>query len=267
MYTYGAPRAGNHRFAHTYMRAVPDTWHIIHDQVGGGAGHRVMSGKTAACHLPSLLAARFACRRRLPQACSGCDGADSSDPHRSMLYIASEHPASLPSLASAASLALKTHNTPQHSTLQDVVPRGGKFLSLYKRNGQRVIINRTGDLVVRPGPLESSLLQLPMGSNPMHHLLAAYQASLTAIALAQLDSQKQLPGGTEGLLALVQDCPIMVEVRGQGVVRVTRVWGAGREPWKGYLHCMLMNGNRSCFSMHKLHQNTYCTRTSANTLA
>jgi hypothetical protein len=36
VYTYGAPRAGNHRFARTYMRAVPDTWHIIHDQVGAG---------------------------------------------------------------------------------------------------------------------------------------------------------------------------------------------------------------------------------------
>lgn len=29
------------------------------------------------------------------------------------------------------------------------MPRGGKFLSAYKRNGQRVIVNRSGDIVVR----------------------------------------------------------------------------------------------------------------------
>lgn len=33
-------------------------------------------------------------------------------------------------------------------TLQDTIPRGGKFVSAYKRNGQRVIINRAGDMVV-----------------------------------------------------------------------------------------------------------------------
>ena len=59
--------------------------------------------------------------------------------------------------------------------LQDVVPRGGKFISLYKRNGQRVIINRAGDLVVRPNPLEASLLQMPCGSSFQHHLLISYR--------------------------------------------------------------------------------------------
>ena len=94
-----------------------------------------------------------------------------------------------------------------------MVPRGGKFIALYKRNGQRVIVNRTGDLVVRPAPLESSLLQMPFGSNPMHHLLAGYQASMSAVALAQLDKEKRLPGGVEGLVDLVKQCPIIVEVR------------------------------------------------------
>lgn len=42
---------------------------------------------------------------------------------------------------------------------QDLVPRGGKFLALYKRNGHRVIVNRSGDLIVRPTPFESSLAQ------------------------------------------------------------------------------------------------------------
>ena len=39
VYTYGAPRAGNHRFARDYERVVPDTWHVINDQVGK-AGQR-----------------------------------------------------------------------------------------------------------------------------------------------------------------------------------------------------------------------------------
>lgn len=62
VYTYGAPRAGNHAFARVYEKVVPDTWHVINDQ--------------------------------------------------------------------------------------DTIPRGGKFLSAYKRNGQRVVINKIGDIVV-----------------------------------------------------------------------------------------------------------------------
>jgi hypothetical protein len=34
------------------------------------------------------------------------------------------------------------------ASLQDTVPRGGKFISAYKRNGQRVIVNKAGDMVV-----------------------------------------------------------------------------------------------------------------------
>lgn len=59
--------------------------------------------------------------------------------------------------------------------MQDTIPRGGKFISAYKRNGQRVIMNQAGDMVVRPVPLESSLLQMALGSNPLHHLLSSYQ--------------------------------------------------------------------------------------------
>lgn len=31
---------------------------------------------------------------------------------------------------------------------QDTVPRGGKLISAYKRSGQRVVINKIGDIVV-----------------------------------------------------------------------------------------------------------------------
>jgi hypothetical protein len=33
VYTFGAPRVGNHAFARQYEAAVPDTWHVINDQV------------------------------------------------------------------------------------------------------------------------------------------------------------------------------------------------------------------------------------------
>jgi len=32
-YSFGAPRTGNHAFAHDYNLRVPDTWSIINDQV------------------------------------------------------------------------------------------------------------------------------------------------------------------------------------------------------------------------------------------
>ena len=43
------------------------------------------------------------------------------------------------------------------------MPRSGKFISMFKRGGHRVIINTLGDLIVRPSPLEASLRQIPAG--------------------------------------------------------------------------------------------------------
>ncbi len=54
---------------------------------------------------------------------------------------------------------------------------------------------------------------MPFGSNPMHHMLAAYQAALAAVALGQLDALKAMPGGPQGLMDLVTLCPVVAEVR------------------------------------------------------
>ena len=43
---------------------------------------------------------------------------------------------------------------------QDVVVHGMKFFGWYKRNGQRVILDGEGGIVVRPSMLELSLLQV-----------------------------------------------------------------------------------------------------------
>ena len=47
------------------------------------------------------------------------------------------------------------------AALQDAVVRSGKFVIMYKRPGHRVIINATGDLIVRPSYVESSVRQRP----------------------------------------------------------------------------------------------------------
>ena len=53
---------------------------------------------------------------------------------------------------------------PTQPCSQDAVPRSGKFITLFKRGGHRVIMNTMGDLLVRPSPLEASLRQIPAGN-------------------------------------------------------------------------------------------------------
>ena len=43
------------------------------------------------------------------------------------------------------------------SVSQDVVTREGKMLFLYKRPGQRVILNAAGHMMVRPTHMEASV--------------------------------------------------------------------------------------------------------------
>jgi len=43
---------------------------------------------------------------------------------------------------------------------QDAVVHRGKFVSLYKRPGQRVVINAAGDIAVRPDTVEVRMLFL-----------------------------------------------------------------------------------------------------------
>ena len=45
---------------------------------------------------------------------------------------------------------------------QDIVARSAKFFTMYKRSAHRVIINRKGDLLVRPRPIEASLRLQPV---------------------------------------------------------------------------------------------------------
>ena len=61
------------------------------------------------------------------------------------------------------------------------MPRSGRFWGLFKRAGHRVVVTGLGDLLVRPFPLDASLLQVPAGgsliflsSNNLHLTLKSY---------------------------------------------------------------------------------------------
>ena len=59
----------------------------------------------------------------------------------------------------------------------------GGHHGLPRVHAQHACARHAGDLIVRPTPFESSLIQAPLGSNPLHHLLSGYQASLTAVRI------------------------------------------------------------------------------------
>ncbi|KAK9814642.1 hypothetical protein WJX72_009144 [[Myrmecia] bisecta] len=86
---------------------------------------------------------------------------------------------------------------------QDLVTRKGKVFIMYKRPGQRVLISRLGDLIVRPSWIEVSIRQRGNGS-VAQHLLASYQAALVAVCTAQF-TKKGSRRGMQGILDLMQD--------------------------------------------------------------
>eukprot|EP00892_Ulva_mutabilis_P005824 jgi/Ulvmu1/3613/UM017_0025.1 len=90
---------------------------------------------------------------------------------------------------------------------QDVVTRTMKMFGLYKRAGQRAIINRHGDLIVRPNHFELSMLQNVRGGSTAHHMTVAYQNALVAIVSSQLQASSRHDDGLHGLLGLLKEMP------------------------------------------------------------
>lgn len=76
-----------------------------------------------------------------------------------------------------------------------------KFVMLYKRPGQRVIVNSQGDMLVRPSFIEMSLSRTTGAVNIAHHLLGSYQRAFLAIARLQF-SEDSIEGGYEGMLKI-----------------------------------------------------------------
>ncbi len=62
--------------------------------------------------------------------------------------------------------------------MQDAVARRCKLCFLYKRPGQRVLINRRGDMLVRPTFIELTLSQTPLTTsvNDVRSLLLLFMA-------------------------------------------------------------------------------------------
>ena len=74
---------------------------------------------------------------------------------------------------------------------------------LYKRGGHRVLINRRGDLIVRPNPMEASLSLITCFHSVQQHLLTTYLESVIAVLLSQFSS-KQMKGGRQGVIRLAE---------------------------------------------------------------
>ena len=83
-----------------------------------------------------------------------------------MLVCSQEHPAccQLPSGVESWSIIND----------QDAVARSGKLLWLFKRPGERVLMNSKGDMLVCPGFLEAAVWRKLSFTNVRHHLMVAY---------------------------------------------------------------------------------------------
>lgn len=76
------------------------------------------------------------------------------------------------------------------------IPKG----FLYKRCGERVALNKNGDIIVRPSFLEKEV-NFGASNNPSDHFLVRYRGAICAIIKAQFSSLN-IPGGYEGVLKL-----------------------------------------------------------------
>ncbi|BDA50387.1 probable lipase at C-terminar half [Coccomyxa sp. Obi] len=87
---------------------------------------------------------------------------------------------------------------------QDAVARNAKFWLLYKRPGQRVLINDRGDMLVRPSFVELSMQQSPFLTSLSQHYLLSYRDSLAAVCTAQMSRKKRVQGGLAGVMVLLE---------------------------------------------------------------
>ena len=90
---------------------------------------------------------------------------------------------------------------------QDLVTRILKLAGLYKRHGQRVVVNRRGDMIVRPTLFETSMQQTIRGGTVADHQTVAYQEALVSVVTRQLYSSSRHADGLHGLLGLLKGVP------------------------------------------------------------
>ncbi|KAK9849140.1 hypothetical protein WJX84_002776, partial [Apatococcus fuscideae] len=88
---------------------------------------------------------------------------------------------------------------------RDPVSHWAKFGGLYKRCGQRALISKEGDLIVRPSFLELRMHFMTdwRRTQVSDHYLLSYQSAIVAVLRTQL-GDRGLEQGVEGCLALAQ---------------------------------------------------------------
>lgn len=86
---------------------------------------------------------------------------------------------------------------------QDVLTREGKMLFLYKRPGQRVILNAAGHMMVRATRMEISVQKSAGGQRVSHHMLTNYFHAILAVVLAQFQGLGFLDG-MDGVIRLAK---------------------------------------------------------------
>ena len=88
---------------------------------------------------------------------------------------------------------------------QDLVAQSPKCLLLYKRTSHRVIINRLGDLLVRPRPIEASLRTRAFSGSLQQHLLASYAQSIASILVSQFRPMEGSKASMDSVLQLMKN--------------------------------------------------------------
>lgn len=96
----------------------------------------------------------------------------------------------------------------------DVITRAGKFFFLFKHVGHRVLLNRRGDLVVRPLFVEYSIRRSPGGSLKDHYL-TSYERAVVAVVAAQFGTKAL--GEKEEVVALAESAQIQAVLRQAGL--------------------------------------------------
>lgn len=85
----------------------------------------------------------------------------------------------------------------------DPVTQHGKFMFLYKRPGQRVLVG-TGDMLVAPPFLEAAVWRRAIHVSIAQHMMGAYRKSFAAIIHRHLTLEKASHQGKQALLDLAQ---------------------------------------------------------------
>ena len=132
---------------HPVLALLADLLHAGLEQGGAGGAqqHVITCGHSLGGAIASHAACDIAVRLQVPGLCVSC------------------YTFGCPRLGNRAFAAAYRDRVPDTWHVindQDVVAHAMKLAGWYKRHGQRVLVNRHGDITVRPTYLEASLLQV-----------------------------------------------------------------------------------------------------------